>query len=187
MLFYTLDQINNRTTELEKLLLRVAEDDKDALGKLYGLIAQDVYAYALSKTLNKADSEDVLHDTFVRIYRYAKRYEPKGRPMAWIITIAKHVIFRLTELKNRHTELNDAIDVSLDTTREIDNAIKNEYVRYLLSTLSEPEREIVVLYAVSGLKHREISEVLKLPLPTVLSRYNRAIKKLRERESDYGA
>jgi RNA polymerase sigma-70 factor (ECF subfamily) len=45
--------------------------------------------------------------------------------------------------------------------------------------LSDQERQIVVLHAVSGLKHREIAAALNLPLPTVLSKYNRALKKLK--------
>lgn len=50
----------------------------------------------------------------------------------------------------------------------------------VLSLLSEEEREIVLLYAVSGMKHREIAESLGLKLSTTLSKYYRALKKLRE-------
>ena len=46
--------------------------------------------------------------------------------------------------------------------------------------LSKEECQVIVLYAVSGMKHREISEILNLPISTVLSRYNRGIKKLRK-------
>ena len=48
-----------------------------------------------------------------------------------------------------------------------------------LKLLSDEERQIVVLHAISGFKHHEIAKVLKLPLPTVLSKYSRALKKLR--------
>lgn len=44
--------------------------------------------------------------------------------------------------------------------------------------LNMEERQIVILHAVSGLKHKEISQIVKRPLSTVLSKYNRAIKKL---------
>lgn len=45
--------------------------------------------------------------------------------------------------------------------------------------LSREECQIIMLHAVSGLKHREVGELLGLPLSTVLSKYNRGIKKLR--------
>lgn len=49
----------------------------------------------------------------------------------------------------------------------------------LLAALEDTERQIVVLHALSGLKHREIAEMMQMPLPTVLSKYHRAMKKLR--------
>ena len=48
-----------------------------------------------------------------------------------------------------------------------------------LAILGDQERKIVMLHAISGLKHREIAELLELPLATVLSKYHRALKKLR--------
>jgi RNA polymerase sigma-70 factor (ECF subfamily) len=48
-----------------------------------------------------------------------------------------------------------------------------------MERLSDEERQIIVLHAVAGFKHREIGEMLDLALPTVLSKYHRAIKKLR--------
>ena len=50
----------------------------------------------------------------------------------------------------------------------------------LLDSLDSQERRIVVLHAVTGLKHREIAALLELPLSTVLSKYSRSLKKLRK-------
>ena len=49
-----------------------------------------------------------------------------------------------------------------------------------LRNLSDEERRIVLLHTVSGFKHREIAKFLELPLSTVLSKHNRALKKLRK-------
>lgn len=48
-----------------------------------------------------------------------------------------------------------------------------------MKQLTDQERQIVMLHAVAGFKHREIAELLELPLSTVLSKYRRALKKLR--------
>lgn len=60
--------------------------------------------------------------------------------------------------------------------------VKNLEERIVLEAafriLNVEERQIVVLHAVSGLKHKEISQIMRRPLSTVLSKYNRAIKKL---------
>ena len=50
-----------------------------------------------------------------------------------------------------------------------------------MEELSDEERQIVTLHAVSGFKHREIAELMELPLPTVLSKYSRALKRLKQR------
>jgi RNA polymerase sigma-70 factor (ECF subfamily) len=53
-------------------------------------------------------------------------------------------------------------------------------MKNLLENLDEDERTIILLHTVSGYKHREIAQNLEKPLSTVLSRYNRGIKKLRK-------
>ena len=56
----------------------------------------------------------------------------------------------------------------------------------VLSALSDEERQIVTLHALTGLRHREIARDLGLPLSTVLSRYSRALKKLKRCLSEEG-
>ena len=50
-----------------------------------------------------------------------------------------------------------------------------------LSTLSDEERQIIMLHVTAGLKHREIAQLLELPLSTVLSKYRRALAKLKQK------
>ena len=181
LVFLTVEECLSKNNKIEYNLARIEEGERAALGELYELVKTDVYAYALSVLKNREDAEDVMHDTFVRIYRYASRYEPKGRPMAWIITIAMNLAKRHRQLKMRHVSL----DESIATTEQIsevlaDNIAKSDFVRRLLRCLGDIEREIVVLHAVSGFKHKEIASILGISIGTVLSKYNRAIKKLRE-------
>jgi RNA polymerase sigma-70 factor (ECF subfamily) len=51
---------------------------------------------------------------------------------------------------------------------------------FCMEKLSEEERQIVVLHVVGGLKHREIAQMMNLPLGSVLSKYRRTLKKLKE-------
>ena len=175
-------EFRGRNDYVEALIAAVAEGDKNALAALYKEVSTDVYAYALSKTKNKADAEDVLSDTFVQIYKYAKRYENMGKPMAWILTIATNLINRQFNLKNRSVSLEDnqiAVDGSNYIESSEQTTVNNLYVKEMLAKLNEEEREVVVLHLVSGLKHREIAKMLDKPLSTILSKYNRAIAKLK--------
>ena len=170
----------NERHELSALIERIAEGDKAALGDLYGHTADAVYAYALSVLHSSHDAEDVLHDTFIKIYSGAAGYTDHGKPMAWIITIAKNLCFARLRQHNRQEQLPDE-----DWSEMLaDNAgLSNEdrlVLRECLGRLSEEENRIVVLHAVAGFKHREIASVTGMPLATVLSKYRRAIAKLRE-------
>ena len=172
------DEIRDKNAEIEKLLAEISCGNASAAGALYDLIKTDVFAYALSKTGNKADAEDVMQNVFLKIYKNATRYVPEGKPMAWIFTVEINLIRRFFKIKSRTTALDEkaanyAAAESPETT-----AVNNAFLRELLKTLTEEEREIIVLHVVSGLKHREIAKLLEKPLSTVLSKYNRALGKL---------
>lgn len=80
---------------------------------------------------------------------------------------------------------NNRIEIDEDLFKRIGNddmtdADDRIVLEGVLSLLSEEEREIVILYAVTGMKHKEIAESLGLNLSTTLSKYYRALKKLRK-------
>lgn len=174
----TTEEIQDRNSRIEELLAKISNGDTASIGLLYDVIKTDVFAYALSKLGNRHDADDITQDTFVQIYKYAGQYQPKGKPMAWIIRIELNLIRRHFQLNSRTAEF----DESLDNTPSEENCeevfINNAFLREIMKTLSEEEREIVTLHVVSGMKHREIAKLLHKPLSTVLSKYNRAIKKL---------
>ena len=88
----------DRQSEIEALLLRLSSGDESAMEPLYTAIRPGVYAYALSLTRSIQDAEDVLHDAFLRICEAAGRYRPTGRPLPWVLTIARNLaLSRLRE------------------------------------------------------------------------------------------
>ena len=169
-----------RDSRAEELLIRMSRGEVDAMGELYELIRTDVFSYALSKLGDRAGAEDILHDTFIQIWKNATLYRPMGKPLAWIFTVEMNLIRRRRILSGRILTLDESVDTGAEEENPADTVINSEMVRYLLSALSEDEREIVILYVVSGLKHREIADLLGKPLSTVISRYNRAMKKLKK-------
>lgn len=170
---------NNKNKDIivENCILSLAKGDINAMNLLYETTKTDVYAYAISKVCNKYDADDILQDTYVRIYENAKLYTPVGSPMGWIIAIEKNVINRHYQVTSKNISLETIQEDPLVFERKI---IENEYLKILLSNLNQQEREIISLHVVSGFKFKEISEMTKLPLATVLSKYNRAIKKLQK-------
>lgn len=174
----------DRQSGVEALLLRIAEGDGNAIEPLYTSIRPGVYAFALSITRSVQDAEDVLHDTILRICEAAWRYRPNGRPMPWILTITRNLA--LMKLRERgRADMLPYEDWERLTAHLPRVTPEDRLVLYAaLYRLTEAERQIVTLHAVGGFLHRECAAMLHLPLSTVLSKYNRAIKKLQHALED---
>ncbi len=182
MLAQTMEQEAVRDREgLDRLLAAVAAGEQEALAQLYHQTRSAVYGLALSYVKSAHDAQDITQDTFVQIWDNAPQYRTKGSPMGWILTIARNLALMKLRRQQRQGELDeeqwqaipaDAPNVSHEDRLLLQNA---------LEALEEQERRIVVLHAVTGLKHREIAALLELPLATVLSKYHRALKKLKLR------
>ena len=171
---------DNGKNELDSLLSAIADGDKRALEQLYTLCSPAVYSFALSILRNEEDAKDVLQDSFVTLYRQAEKYRSKGNPMAWILTLTKNLC--LMKLRQRKKDGDTPLE-ELAFTFAAPTGISTEdkiVIETALNSLSDEERQIVILHAVAGLKHREIAKLLDLALPTVLSKYNRALKKLQK-------
>ena len=163
---------------LDGCMARIAGGDKGALAEFYNRTHTAVYGFALSILKNAHDAEDVLQDTYLQVWQAALSYRPQGKPMAWVLTIARNLsMSRLRE--QRRTDAYMPEDWQ-DRLVEISAVTQEDRLTLhaLLETLEEQERQIVTLHALAGLKHREIAALLELPLPTVLSKYSRALKKL---------
>ena len=167
-------------TSLEKCIKDISFGDKDALSTLYNLTKTSVYGFALSILKNMHEAEDVLQEVYIRIYENASFYNPNGKPLAWILTITKNLAFMKLRKNRNHVDLNELHEISADH-KEINNAENKILLASVFEHISDEERNILILHAVSGFKHREIAKILEIPLTTVLSKYNRTIKKIKKR------
>ncbi len=173
------ETVNNDEKSLDNLIMNFVSGDECAFEKLYDGTRTAVYSYAMSILKHPQDAEDVLHDCFVKLYMSAGSYNSQGKPMAWILTIAKNLCYeRLRERKRTVNLTDEEWERSFETNEHIGRE-EILTIRSLVELLGEEERMIVTLHAISRFKHREIAEFMNLPLSTVLSKYHRAVKKLR--------
>lgn len=162
----------------ERLFRRIGHDDMAAFEELYVLTEKTVYAYALSIVRCHEDAMDVVSETFLKIRSAAHLYKPMGKPLAWMFTIARN--FAMDHLREQGKYSSQEI-METDFKEEfsfVDHVEDRMILEVVLKKLTEEERRIVMLHAVSGLKHREIAKALDIPLSTVLSKYKRTLKKL---------
>ena len=165
--------------ELERLLAGIAQGDREALAELYCRTRAAVYAMALSFLKNAQDAQDVTQDAFVQVWDHAPQYRPHGSPMAWLLTIARNLSRMRLRQGDRRSELSEEAWDALPAAESGLSPEDRQMLQGALGALGDQERQVVLLHAVAGLKHREIAAVLELPLATVLSKYHRALKKMK--------
>ena len=165
--------------ELQQLLLHIAGGERDALAALYQRTRPAVYGLALSYLKNAQDAQDLTQDVYVQVWDCAEQYRPTGSPMGWLLAACRNLCLMRLRRTERHAVLSEA---EWDAIPQQETGLTTEertLLQHVLSRLGAEERRIVLLHAVTGLKHREIAALLELPLPTVLSKYHRAIRKMR--------
>ena len=169
----------------EGLLPRVGQGDTSALEALYVQTERAVYALALSILRDPEEAQDVTQEVYLKVRAAAHLYVPQGKPLAWLFTITKNLCRDVQRTRGRTDQAPEGLE---DDARfsYVSDPTDRLVLEAALKALGDEERQVVLLHAVSGLKHREIAQDLGLPLSTVLSRYNRALKKLKRHLTEEG-
>ncbi len=166
----------------EKLLLKIAGGDREAFRQLYQNTDQSMYSFILSVVRNPQDAEEIMQEAYLKVWTSAGSYQSQGKPLAWMFTIARNLCYmRFREQKHESDMgLSDLSEMETgEFCPQIEDAADKLVLYGALKILKEEERQIVLLHTTAGLKHREIAADLGMPLATVLSKYNRAMKKLK--------
>ena len=166
-------QMTNR--EIERLIDGVRRGDGNASETLYREFSGSIYFFVLRIVGNETAAEDIMQDTFIAILQKSDRYTPRGKPAAWIFSIAKNKAIDHLRGQGRYVPLEEEILPSSDARELSDDAWPE-----LLRTLNEKERDIVILRVLDGYTLTEIARNPGMPKGTVFWTYNNAMKKLRK-------
>ena len=165
--------------ELEQLLSGIAAGRPEDMSELYSRTRTAVYSLALSYLGNAHDAQDITQDTFVQVWERAGQYRPNGSPMGWLLTVCRNLALMRIRKADRHADLDDSGWDAIPAEEKGLSVEERALLQDALALLDKNERRVVMLHAAAGMKHREIAVLLEMPLATVLSKYHRAIKKLR--------
>lgn len=185
MLIFYLSTVNESAEQQDSEQLEAWISDlsggPSSLEHIYRATSTSVYSFALSILKSRQDAEDVLHDCYVNLFAAAQSYRPQGKPLAWILSITKNLCLMKLRSQKRAVVMPSedwsSIFAGSDLPEHSDDRLM---LVDCLSALSDEERQIVILHSISGFKHREIAGILAIPLSTVISKYNRSIKKMSE-------
>ncbi|HEX7021496.1 MAG TPA: sigma-70 family RNA polymerase sigma factor [Trueperaceae bacterium] len=169
-----------------ELVARLQRGDEQALADLYGQLGGRVYSLALRMLHSREEAEEVLQDTFLKLYQKADRYrEELGSVRAFVYTIARNEALSRLRARSARPRAASDYDVyddafALASSRPDDVATRVTLAR-AMDGLGEQDGRLLTLAFYEGYSHKELSELLDMPLGTVKSRLRRALLALRDR------
>jgi len=167
-----------------ELLARLRHGDDEALAELYRRLAPAVFALALRTLSSREEAEEVLQDTFVKLYREAPRRQDEwvsGR--AFVYVIARNLaLSRLRARGARPAAAPDLdpheADFALASTPATDPTTR-AVVMGAMERLDPADRRLVEAAFFQGFTHAELAEQGEVPLGTLKARLRRALLKMR--------
>lgn len=168
---------------INHLLVKISKGDNNAFEELYVQTSKGIYALLYPYFKNSYDTEDAVEDVFIRVKQKAHLYKNGTDGRAWLFQLAKN--FALNKLRSKKREAEGLEEYGqIQYTPTVDKASETRVFLLMQQTLDELEYEIVIKHVIFLYKHKDIAKELDMPLGTVLTKYNNAIKKLRK-ELDY--
>lgn len=170
---------------VDDLLLATARGDQSALAQVYDKLAPAVFGLARRVVRDPARAEEITQDVFLSVWRLATRFDPeKGSGRTWIMTITHRRavdVIRSDEAARRREQQASTADVSYDSvTEQTVSHIREQQVRDCLESLTELQRESVVLAYYGGYTYPEVSTLLKVNPSTIKTRMRDGLARLRD-------
>ena len=149
--------------------------DPETVGRLYEKYADMVYRIAFVRTLNAADSEDILQEVFCRYIRFLPEFADEGHCRAWFIRTAINCSKTLlTSAWRRHAVLGEEAGEDIVCRMERDSEVYHAVMQ-----LPRSQRTVVHLYYYEDYRIDDIARITGLSRPAVKSRLFRAREELR--------
>lgn len=171
--------------DIDRLISRVALGDRAAFSDLYDATSAKLFGVALRVLNNTASAEDVLQETFMKIWRYADRYASNGMsPMTWLITIARNTAIdrlRATKQVDDIADVEDRMAASGPTPEQ--SAIAGSEAKRIVGCLDElpDDRRAAVRGAyLEGDSYADLAAKFDVPLNTMRTWLRRSLIALRE-------
>ncbi|MEE4543033.1 ECF RNA polymerase sigma factor SigK [Streptomyces sp. V4-01] len=173
--------------DLDKLMARVAGGDRNAFEPLYDLVSGPVFGLALRIVRDAAQSEEVMQDVMVEVWRTAGRFRPqRGNARAWIMTVAhRRSVDRVRSAQSSADREVRAARLGAErpfdeVSERVEQRMEQRRVHGCLQRLTEIQRTSVVLAYYNGLTCAEVAQTLSVPQSTVRTRLRDALIRLRD-------
>lgn len=175
----------------EELIARFQEGDNYAFDLLVKRYKDPLLNFIYRFVGEKNEAEDIVQETFLRLFKNKHYYKEIAKFSTWIYTIAGNLA--KTELRKRKRRKLFSISHYMSTEKDYDipdeatspesdtnSLITDKIIQRAIDKLSPKFKQVIILRDIQGFSYEEIAEIVRIPLGTVKSRVNRARLKLQE-------
>jgi RNA polymerase sigma-70 factor (ECF subfamily) len=167
--------------ENQQLIIRLQQQDRAAIGELYDAYGGALFGVVLRIVHSRELAEQVLQDTFVKVWRNSSNYDPgKGRLFTWLLNIARNTAIDVTRSAHfQQSWKTDSLDIVAH--KPGGDAINPDHVglKEVVGRLDEKYRLLIELVYFKGYTQEEVAEETGIPLGTIKTRLRYAISELR--------
>jgi RNA polymerase sigma-70 factor (ECF subfamily) len=175
----------------EILVTQVAQGNSDALEALYDRYAPTVLGICLKGVGDQALAEDLLQETFWRVWKSAEAYQSeRGAFTSWLFRIARNLAIDAYRRRNVRPQalqtqegsdpiLEEVADRDMDVAEQVQAILQSRQIRKALATLPQVQRQVIEMAYFYGMTRQEIAEATGEALGTIHTRARLGLEKLR--------
>ncbi|MFT5750682.1 MAG: RNA polymerase sigma factor (sigma-70 family) [Flavobacteriales bacterium] len=156
--------------------------DERAIGLLYDHYADALFGVAIKVTKDDALAQDVLQDSFVKIWKNAHKYDAeKARLFTWLFRVVQNTA--IDAVRSRQRKMNKEIQTQDSNVYHIPTttlAIEHLDIQTHANGLEEKYKVVIDALFFQGMTQQEASDELNIPLGTVKSRLKIGLRELRK-------
>ena len=180
-------QLMHPDSNIETLMARYQKGDFAAATALIDRISPQLQRFFIAQSGSRADADDLLQETWLRIHKVRHTYRPGEPALPWFYAIARHVRvdhYRKSVRTSVGVRKLEAMSKEATTVRgESEHAHSLEA---LLAPLSESQREVIEMLKVAGMSLEEVARATSSSVGSVKQKVHRVYEKLRETISATG-
>ncbi len=171
-----------------QIIINAQKGDLLAFEQIVFALEKLIFNYLFRLLGSKSDAEDAVQDTFIKVYKNLKTYQPEKKFSTWVFAIAINTAY--DSLRKRkyviETDLTKALDLKDETKLGEDpyytaeREVNAQIVQKHLNQLKPVQKNLVLLYYYKDFSLQEIADLLKMPLGTIKTNLFRAREELKE-------
>lgn len=174
----------------EQLMICIIEGDMVALGELFERHRQSLYAFLYRLLHDEMLAEDILVDSFLRLYDHRRSYRTECKVTTWLFTIAHNLAIDRRKQQTRREgilrEMRETHPAIVPDTaqQELEKSECAARIRDAISSLPDDQRVVIILRSYHDLSYREIADIIGSSEETIRVRAHRARQALKEKLTD---